>query len=75
MTDRPRCCDCGRFFSGDYAWKMVYSGVLPEPDHEVFRCSRCLDAKGGFMPDPRIKPEFSCGVVRAAAALSQEEQR
>jgi hypothetical protein len=66
VNERPRCCDCGRFFSGTYAWKMVYSGVLPEPYDEIYRCSRCLESKGPFVPQSGIRPEFSCGISRAS---------
>jgi len=64
-----RCECCGRFFRYEpgCAWKMVYSGVIPEPDHELYRCRRCVEAVGPFDPDPRIKPECSCGIVRASA--------
>jgi hypothetical protein len=62
MATLPKCCDCGQFMSRPAAWKMVYSGAVPEPDHEIFRCQRCFDKHGPFVPDPRIKPECSCGV-------------
>lgn len=58
----PKCHDCGRF-CWPAAWKMVYSGALPEPDHEIFKCQRCLDSNGPFLPQHGIKPEYSCGLM------------
>ena len=64
MTDRsfgPTKCDiCGRFCK-PVAWQMVYSGVLPEPDHEIFRCAPCVEKYGTFCPQDGIQPDFSCG--------------
>ena len=65
MDDRPRCATCGRFFKEAGAWKMIYSGALPTPDHEIYRCRPCFEKVGPFAPDPRIRPEFSCGVFAA----------
>lgn len=61
-----KCCRCGRFHSGGpgSAWKIVYSGVLPEPDHEITSCAKCVEKWGPLWPDPRIKPELSTGIVR-----------
>lgn len=59
-------CDCcGRFHDHGpgSAWKVVYSGVMLEPDHEKTRCRACVEKHGPFKPDPRIKAEFSCGIV------------
>lgn len=60
----PKCDLCGQFhsFGPGSAWQMVFSGVLPEPDHVETRCKKCVAKHGGFEPDPRIKPEHSCGI-------------
>ena len=73
-----KCARCGRFHRGGYgtAWKMVYSGVIPEPDHEITSCAECVALWGPFTPDPRIKPECSCGVIRTLpqrALMSRSE--
>ena len=72
-----RCDACGRFFApvAGCSWKMHYSGVLPEPDRESLRCLSCVEKRGAHTPDPRIKPEFSCGIVGAAAAIGAAEQK
>jgi hypothetical protein len=46
------------------AWRMVYSGWPPSPDHEDYRCKRCVEEFGTFMPQDGIKPEASCGVFK-----------
>ena len=63
MSDFPRCRDCGRFCK-PVAWKMIYSGAIPMPDHEIFKCAKCFESVGPFVPDSRIKPEHSCGVLK-----------
>lgn len=61
----PRCDTCHRWFraTGEYAWKMIYTGTPPEPFGEVYRCPTCLKEHGPFSPQSGIKPEFSCGTV------------
>lgn len=65
MSDRPTCSTCGRFFKHEpgVAWMMVYSGAIPMPDREIYRCKPCVDKVGPFVPQLGIKPEFSCGMV------------
>ncbi len=63
--DMPRCFNCGKFCH-PAAWKMVYSGAVPMPDHEIYRCKTCLRTVGPFYADPRIKPEHSCGLIGEA---------
>jgi hypothetical protein len=43
---------------------MIYSGAIPMPDHEIFKCAKCFESVGPFVPDSRIKPEHSCGVLK-----------
>ena len=59
-------CDlCGRFHKCEpgSAWKMVYSGYPPEPDHEATRCKVCVDKHGPMDAQHGILPEFSTGIV------------
>jgi hypothetical protein len=60
-----KCDNCGRFMvlRDGASWKLIYSGVLPEPDHEIYRCCACVAKLGPFTPQYGIKPECSCGVV------------
>lgn len=60
--DFPRCIDCGKFCK-PVEWKMIYSGILPEPDHEIFKCAACVEKNGSFMPQSGIKPAYSCGYI------------
>ena len=63
--EMPKCDRCGRFHkceSGS-AWKMVYSGYPPEPDHEISRCKKCVEIYGEFYVQNGIKPEYSCGLI------------
>jgi len=60
MLTLPRCRDCGRFCR-PAEWKMIYSGVLPEPQEEVYKCAACVEKNGSFLPQHGIKPERSCG--------------
>ena len=60
MMTMPKCHDCGRFCH-PVAWKMIYSGVLPEPQEEIYRCAPCVEKHGSFEPQRGIKPEYSCG--------------
>ena len=71
-----RCECCGRFFSGakGYAWKMIYSGHPPMPDHEIYRCPACVVTHGMFAHDERIRPECSCG-YKSATALVEARDR
>jgi hypothetical protein len=61
-----KCDICGRFYAAKpgAAWKMIYSGWPPEPDREITRCLRCVKRYGPFDPDPRIRPECSCGIFK-----------
>jgi hypothetical protein len=76
MQTMPKCHDCGRFCR-PVEWKMIYSGVLPEPQEEIYKCATCAEKHGSFMPQHGIKPECSCGSLthnvqaqRPEAALS-----
>lgn len=62
------CDKCGRFHDHGpgSAWKVVYGGFPPTPDHELTRCRQCVERYGAFVPQHGIKPEFSCGLVRDA---------
>jgi hypothetical protein len=40
---------------------MIYSGVLPEPQEEIYKCAACVEKNGSFVPQNGIKPEHSCG--------------
>lgn len=62
MQTMPKCHDCGRFCH-PVEWKMIYSGVLPEPQEEIYLCAKCSENNGSFVPQHGIKPEFSCGVL------------
>ena len=73
-----QCETCGRFHSGEpgSAWRMVFDhGYPPCPDHEVTRCKRCVEKHGPFRPDPRIKVEFSCGIVNAGTTETTESEK
>ena len=66
-------CDlCGRFHKCEpgSAWKMVYSGYPPEPDHEATRCKACVDKYGPMEPQHGIRPECNTGIVRDTANAS-----
>lgn len=56
----PKCDRCGQFCV-PAEWKIIYSGVIPEPDHERYRCARCVETIGSFQPQHGIRPEYSCG--------------
>lgn len=58
-----RCNCCGRFCI-PVEWKLIYSGALPEPHAEIYRCAKCVESKGAFQPQAGIKPEYSCGVIK-----------
>lgn len=60
------CSTCGRFMTiqPGAAWKMVYSGYPPEPDHEAYQCKACTEKHGAFNPQHGIKPECSCGLFK-----------
>lgn len=60
MITAPNCSSCGRFCK-PVEWKMIYSGVLPDPQEEIFRCASCVEKKGSFVPQVGIRPEMSCG--------------
>jgi hypothetical protein len=65
----PKCCDCGKF-CGPVEWKMIYSGAIPEPDKEIYKCAACVSKNGSFVPQDGIKPEFSCGKLTPNAEIS-----
>lgn len=58
-----KCFDCGKFCK-PAAWKMLYSGVLPEPDREIFKCQKCLNKNGMFEVQSHIEPKYSCGLFK-----------
>jgi|GEM_PF-2724224 len=60
MLTMPKCRDCGKFCR-PVEWKMVYSGALPEPQEEIYKCAACVEKHGSFVPQHGIKPECSCG--------------
>jgi hypothetical protein len=62
----PKCRDCGRFCR-PVEWKMIYSGVLPEPQEEIYKCSACVTKNGSFKPQHGIVAEHSCGKLSSAA--------
>ena len=64
MMTMPKCHDCGRFCR-PVAWKMIYSGSLPEPQEEIYKCAPCVEKHGSFEPQHGIKPEYSCGKLPA----------
>ena len=60
------CDTCGRFHDHGpgSAWKMLYTtSAAPEPDREISRCRKCVEAIGPFEAQHGIAPEFSCGIV------------
>jgi hypothetical protein len=63
MTTLPKCHTCGKFCY-PVEWKMVYSGVIPEPQEEIFLCASCVEKHGSFILQSGIKPEYSCGVIK-----------
>lgn len=66
LKQMPKCDCCGRFHACEpgSAWMIVYSGVPLQPDREITRCLRCVEKYGGFAPQPGIRPEHSCGIVK-----------
>ena len=48
---------------------MIYSGALPEPQEEIYKCTSCVERHGSFEPQPGIKPEHSCGHLTHNAEL------
>lgn len=64
----PKCDSCGRFHRAEKgsAWRMVYSGVPLQPDHEKTRCKQCVQRYGSFRPQAGVRPAASCGVVGEA---------
>ena len=60
MQTMPNCHDCGKFCR-PAEWKMIYSGALPEPQEEIYKCAACVEKNGSFRPQAGIKPECSCG--------------
>ena len=64
--DFPKCHDCGQFMklAKGAAWQLVFSGAIKEPDHEIWRCTRCVEKLGPFEAQVGIVPEFSCGLFK-----------
>ena len=69
MPTMPKCHDCGKFCR-PVEWQMIYSGVLPEPQEEIYKCAACAEKRGSFEPQPGIKPEHSCGSFTHNAEVS-----
>ena len=69
MLTMPKCHDCGKFCR-PVEWQMIYSGALPEPQEEIYKCASCAEKNGSFVPQSGIKPEHSCGVLTHNAELS-----
>jgi len=59
MLTMPKCHDCGKFCR-PVEWQMIYSGALPEPQEEIYKCAKCVEKHGSFQPQTGIKPEHSC---------------
>jgi len=81
MLTMPKCHDCGKFCR-PVEWKMIYSGALPEPQEEIYRCAPCVEKHGLFEPQHGIKPEYSCGKFPAvppaptfADGMTKEDDR
>ena len=72
MMTMPKCHDCGRFCR-PVEWKMIYSGVLPEPQEEIYKCAPCVEKHGSFVPQAGIKPECSCGTLTHNAIAQGRE--
>jgi hypothetical protein len=47
---------------------MIYSGVLLEPQEEIYKCAPCVKKHGSFVPQHGIKPEHSCGKLPTTGA-------
>ena len=73
MQTMPNCHDCGKFCR-PAEWKMIYSGALPEPQEEIYKCAACVEKNGSFRPQAGIKPECSCGRLTHNAAIEGPEQ-
>ena len=80
MQTMPKCHDCGQFCH-PVEWKIIYSGALPEPQEEIYKCAGCAEKNGSFQPQEGIKPECSCGrlthnagVQRRPAPMQREPQ-
>lgn len=68
MLTMPKCHDCGKFCR-PVEWKMIYSGALPEPQEEIYKCAPCVEKHGSFVPQHGIKPEHSCGSLTHNAVI------
>ena len=73
MLTMPKCHDCGKFCR-PVEWKMIYSGALPEPQEEIYKCAACAEKRGSFVPQHGIKPEHSCGSLTHNVAIEGPEQ-
>ena len=71
MLTMPKCHDCGKFCR-PVEWQMIYSGALPEPQEEIYKCASCAEKNGSFVPQSGIKPEHSCGGL-THSALAQAD--
>lgn len=72
MLTMPKCHNCGRFCR-PVEWKMIYSGVLPEPQEEIYKCAACVEKYGSFEPQSGIKPRYSCGHLAPNTTKVQHE--
>jgi hypothetical protein len=71
MLTMPKCYNCGKFCR-PVEWKMIYSGALPEPQEEIYKCAACAEKHGSFVPQHGIKPEYSCGSLTHNAVAHRE---
>lgn len=69
----PKCHDCGRFCR-PVEWQMIYSGALPEPYEEIYKCAPCVEKNGSFVPQSGINPEHSCGRLTHNALAQPDAQ-
>ena len=69
MQTMPKCHDCGQFCH-PVEWKIIYSGALPEPQEEIYKCAGCAEKNGSFQPQEGIKPECSCGRLTHNAEIT-----
>lgn len=54
MLTMPKCHDCGKFCQ-PVEWQMIYSGALPEPQEEIYKCAKC--AEGSTTREETCKDE------------------
>ena len=73
MLTMPKCHDCGKFCR-PVEWQMIYSGALPEPQEEIYKCAACAEKHGSFVPQHGIRPECSCGNLTHNVEVRGDEQ-